>query len=113
MTTDPNILSLHCTFDAGNGALLSKQELDKMKPGSWIINASRGGLIDEAALYDALHSGHLGGAAIDVFEHEPYDGPLKELKNVILTPHIGSYAKESRIQMEIDTVQNLIATLNL
>ena len=106
-----DIISLHCTKDAGECSLLNMEQLRIMKPGSWIINASRGGLIDEGALYEMLQSGHLAGAAIDVFEREPYDGPLKELDNVILTPHIGSYARESRIQMEIDTIKNLLSCL--
>ncbi len=107
-----DILSLHCSRSGGECLLLAIDQLRKMKPGSWIINAARGGLVDEGALYDLLKSGHLAGAAIDVFEREPYDGPLKDLDNVILTPHIGSYARESRIQMEIDTIKNLISCLN-
>ncbi|MBU0764968.1 MAG: hydroxyacid dehydrogenase, partial [Bacteroidetes bacterium] len=75
------------------------------------INASRGGMVEESALYDLLKSGHLAGAAIDVFKREPYDGPLRELDNVIITPHIGSYAVESRILMETDTIKNLIERL--
>jgi D-3-phosphoglycerate dehydrogenase len=106
-----DILSLHCSKSGGECSLFTTEQLLTMKQGSWIINASRGGLVDEGALYDLLKSGHLAGAAIDVFEREPYDGPLKELDNVILTPHIGSYAKECRIQMEIDTIKNLIECL--
>ncbi|MBU0753936.1 MAG: phosphoglycerate dehydrogenase, partial [Planctomycetes bacterium] len=107
-----DILSLHCSKSGGECSLFTIEQLRTMKPGSWFINASRGGLVEESALYDLLKSGHLTGAAIDVFEREPYEGPLRELDNVILTPHIGSYAKESRIQMEIDTIKNLIAGLN-
>lgn len=106
-----DILSLHCSKSGGECSLFTTDQLCSMKPGSWIINASRGGLVDEGALYDLLKSGHLAGAALDVFEREPYSGPLKELDNVILTPHIGSYARESRIQMEIDTIKNLIGCL--
>jgi D-3-phosphoglycerate dehydrogenase len=58
-----------------------------------------------------LKDGHLSGAALDVFENEPYAGPLCELDNVILTPHIGSYAKESRIEMELQAVRNVITGL--
>ena len=107
-----DIISLHSSRSGGECSLLAIDQLRKMKPGSWIINSARGGLVDEGALYDLLKSGHLAGAAIDVFEREPYDGPLKDLDNVILTPHIGSYARESRIQMEIDTIKNLISCLN-
>lgn len=111
LLTWSNILSLHSSKSGGECSLFSFEQLCTMKPGSWIINAARGGLVDESALYTLLKSGHLSGAAIDVFEREPYHGPLKELDNVILTPHIGSYARESRIQMEIDTIKNLIKCL--
>lgn len=108
-----DIVTLHCSMSGKECSLLTMEQLRAMKPGSWIINASRGGMVDEGSLYEMLKSGHLGGAAIDVFEREPYDGPLRELDNVILTPHIGSYAKESRIQMEIDTIKNLLDALNI
>lgn len=107
-----DIISLHCSKSGGECSLFTVEQLRTMKQGGWLINASRGGLVDERGLYELLKSGHLAGAAIDVFEREPYDGPLKELDNVILTPHIGSYAEESRIQMEIETIKNLIAGLN-
>lgn len=107
-----DILSLHCSKSGGECSLFTTEQLLTMKIGSWIINASRGGIVDEGVLYDLLKSGHLAGAAIDVFEREPYDGPFKELDNVILTPHIGSYAVESRILMEIDTIKNLVEALN-
>lgn len=113
LLTWADILSLHCTRGANEGSLLGEEQLRTMKPGGWIINASRGGLVDEHALYQLLRSGHLAGAAIDVFEREPYAGPLTELDTVILSPHIGSYAKESRIQMEIDTIKNLLTALEL
>lgn len=82
-----------------------------MPAGSWLINCSRGGLVDEEALYDLLVSGHLAGAGLDVFDREPYQGPLLTLENVVLTPHIGSYAREGRIQMEIAAVQNILDVL--
>ena len=107
-----DILSLHCSKSGGECSFFGSAQLGIMKPGSWIINASRGGILDEHVLYEMLKSGHFAGAAIDVFEQEPYDGPLKQLENVIITPHIGSYARESRIQMEIDTIKNLIEALN-
>jgi D-3-phosphoglycerate dehydrogenase len=84
-----------------------------MKKGASIINTSRGGVVDESALYENLKNGRLSGAAIDVFEQEPYTGPLKELENVILTPHIGSYAKEARVEMEKQAVENLLKGLGI
>ena len=106
-----DVLTFHCSTIGGECSLFTTEQLRTMKPGSWVINASRGGIVDEDALYEMLKSGHLGGAAVDVFEQEPYNGPLTELDNVILTPHIGSYARESRIQMEEDAVRNLIDSL--
>lgn len=106
-----DIVTLHCSASQSGGALLGAEQLSKIKKGSWLVNASRGGLVDEAALYHALKDGHLAGAALDVFEKEPYRGPLAELDNIILTPHIGSYAREGRIEMEIQAVENLLKGL--
>jgi len=106
-----DMVSFHCSKTGGECSLFTTEQLRTMKPGSWVINVSRGGIVNEDALYEMLKLGHLGGAAIDVFEQEPYNGPLTELNNVILTPHIGSYAMESRIQMEIDAVRTLISAL--
>ncbi len=91
--------------------LIGKKQFQLMKKGAWLINTSRGGVIDESILYEYLKSGYLSGAALDVFEEEPYTGPLKELDNVILTPHIGSYAKEARVRMEMEAVENLLRGL--
>ena len=68
---------------------------------------------DEKALLEALKNGKIEGAAIDVFEKEPYLGPLRECDNTILTPHIGSYAKEARIAMEFEATINLLKGLNI
>lgn len=106
-----DIVTLHCAKPEGGGFLLDKGRLSLMRPGSYVINVARGGLIDANALYGLLMAGHLGGAALDVYAKEPYDGPLKEMDNIILTPHIGSYAREARIIMEVDTIRNLLAAL--
>ena len=103
-----DIITLHCSANADGQPVIGESELKLMKDNSWLINASRGGLVDEKALYSVLKEGKLSGAALDVFDNEPYKGPLRDLDNIILTPHIGSYAKEGRIQMEKDAVQNLI-----
>lgn len=93
--------------------IIGPEEFKLMPPGSWIINASRGQVLDEDALYEHLKKGDIAGAALDVFGEEPYQGRLKDLDNVILTPHIGSYAKEARVNMEIEAVKNLCAGLDL
>jgi len=106
-----DIVSLHLPYSRDTHYFMNKKRLAAMKKGSFLINASRGGLVDETALFDILKSKHLAGAAIDSFEQEPYAGPLKELNNVLLTAHIGSYAKEGRVMMEKQAVENLLREL--
>ena len=96
-----------------NEKLIGEEEFKCMKDGAIIINTSRGGVVDESALYGNLKNGHLAGAALDVFEKEPYSGPLKELGNIILTPHIGSYARDTRVEMEEQAVANLLTGLGV
>lgn len=103
-----DLLSLHVS---SKERLLGRNELRSMKRGAWLVNVSRGDVIDEAALYECLSEGHLSGAALDVFEQEPYTGPLRGLPNVILTPHVGSYAVEARTAMEREAVEHLLAGL--
>lgn len=103
-----DILTLHVPGSGDNTALITAKEIALMKGGSFIINVSRGGVVDEEDLYHALESNKLSGAAIDVFAEEPYHGPLSNLDNVILTPHLGSYAKEAKLNMEIQAVENFI-----
>lgn len=91
--------------------LLGKRELKMMKRGSVLINTSRGSVVNEEALYQGLRAGHIGSAALDVFEKEPYYGKLAGLDNVVLTPHIGSYARETRLAMEIQAAENLVKAL--
>ena len=106
-----DIITLHIPLTKDNYHLISTRELEIMKNGSFLINTSRGGVVDEDALYLALKNGHLAGAALDVFEKEPYDGPLFEIENVIVTPHTAAMAKEARIAMEIEAVENLVTEL--
>jgi D-3-phosphoglycerate dehydrogenase / 2-oxoglutarate reductase len=106
---EADIICLH--LPSSGRPVIGTHELALMKKGSFMVNVARGGVVDEAALFEALMTGHLAGAAIDVFSEEPYSGPLCDLDNVILTPHIGSYAEEGKLQMEIDAVQNLIDVL--
>ena len=105
------VITLHIPYSSDNHHFADRNFISKMKFGSILVNASRGGLVDEEALYDALVSGHLAGAALDTFEEEPYSGQLITLPQVVLTPHMGSYAKEARIQMEQEAAQNLFDSL--
>jgi len=106
-----DILTIHVPGTNGVEPMIGKKELQTLKKGAILINISRGGVVDEQALYESLSDNYLKGAAIDVFVEEPYTGPFCELDNVILTPHIGSYAEEGKVQMEIDAVYNLIENL--
>lgn len=106
-----DILTIHVPGNEDGSAVIGVNELSVMKPGSFLINISRGGIVDEEALYNSLAANKLAGAAIDVFSTEPYAGPLCDLDNVVLTPHLGSYAEEGKLLMEIDAVKNLINTL--
>jgi D-3-phosphoglycerate dehydrogenase len=108
---EADILTLHIPGKKDKTPVIGYEEIEKMKKGAFLVNLARGGVIDEDALYEALKSKKLAGAAIDVFTKEPYDGPLCDLENVVLTPHLGSYALEGKLQMEIDAVNNLINEL--
>ena len=84
-----DFVSLHVRLNAKTRGLLSREALAAMKPGAYLVNTSRGPVVDEAALIDALRSGHLGGAYLDVFETEPLpvESPLWSMPNVLITPH--------------------------
>lgn len=104
-----DIVSLHLP---GIGKpIIGAAELAMMKPGAILVNASRGGLVDESALASALEGGDLAGAYIDTFADEPYEGPLTTVDTVVLTPHAGSYAAETRAVMEMEAVENMVDSL--
>ncbi|MDX1502281.1 MAG: phosphoglycerate dehydrogenase [Thermoanaerobaculia bacterium] len=103
-----DVVSLHLPLTARTRHLIGASELASMRPGSVLVNTARGGLVDEEALAERLRDGALAGAYLDVFEREPYEGPLTGLSNVLLTPHVGSYAAESRERMEVEAVENLL-----
>ncbi len=106
-----DILSIHVPLTDGTRNILSVEAIAKIKTGALVVNTSRGALVDEAALYEALAAGKISGAALDVFANEPYQGPLATLENVILTPHIGSYAREVKQKMEMEAIDNLLLGL--
>ena len=103
-----DVVTLHLPYTQEAHHLLNRERLARMKPGSILVNCSRGGLVDEEALYELLKEGKLGGAHLDTYEEEPYGGPMTGLPNVLLTPHIGSYAAECRAMMELEAVENLL-----
>jgi D-3-phosphoglycerate dehydrogenase len=100
-----DVVALHAS---GQDRLLGRREFGLLKTGAFVLNAARGELVDEEALREALDSGRVAGAWLDTFGREPYDGPLTGYDQVILTPHVGSYTAEGRLQMELDAVENLI-----
>jgi D-3-phosphoglycerate dehydrogenase len=97
-----DVVTVTTRLDPSTRHLLDAAALARMKPGAYVVNTSRGGLIDQVALVDALRSGHLGGAALDVLEWEPIarDDPLLSLPNVVLTPHAAFYSRESIVEMK-------------
>jgi D-3-phosphoglycerate dehydrogenase / 2-oxoglutarate reductase len=107
-----DLVSLHLPYAPEHCHLIDSQAIAAMKPGALLINTARGGLIDESALAEALRDGRLGGAALDVFEDEPYRGTLTGFDNVVLTAHIGSQARECRQRMELEAAENLVTGLS-
>jgi D-3-phosphoglycerate dehydrogenase / 2-oxoglutarate reductase len=111
LLSECDVIILHIPLSGSQSYFIGAEELNKMKRNAVLINVARGKVVDENALYEALKSDLIAGAAVDVFEIEPYKGNLTGLDNVILTPHLGSYAMESRIQMEVEAVNNLINSI--
>jgi len=107
-----DVISLHIPNSKQNYHYIDRDAISKMKTGSYLINTSRGPIIDEDALYDALSQNHLEGAALDVFNHEPYEGSLTRLNNVIFTAHMGASARGSRYLMELGAAEDCVRILN-
>lgn len=107
LLTHSDIISLHASSDERNNPIISKNELKLMKSTALLINTSRGSNIDEDQLLAALNNNVIGGACLDVFNQEPYDGDFAKLDNVILTPHIGGYTSNVRRGLEVESVINL------
>ncbi len=106
LLTRADVVTLH--LPGVGHTVLGERELALMKPTAFVVNASRGGLVDEAALATALRTERLAGAFLDTFSEEPYTGELVSLPTVLLTPHAGSYAAETRVVMETEAVDNMI-----
>jgi len=108
-----DIVSVNTRLDPSTRHLLDAAALARMKPGAYLVNTSRGGVVDQAALVEALRSGHLGGAALDVLEREPIapDDPLLGLPNVVLTPHAAFYSRESLAEMKRRAAEAITAAL--
>jgi len=108
---EADIISLHLPLTMQTRNMIKKNHLLSMKQDAIIINSARGGIINEQDLYEVMQSGHLSGAAIDVFEQEPYDGPLKEIERCLLTAHMGSMSIDCRIRMEIEATEETVRFL--
>ncbi len=102
-----DIVSLHLPYSAATHHIINADTLATMKPGAILVNTARGSLVDETALLAALQNDRLLSAGLDVFEEEPYAGELRQLSQLVLTPHLASSAIESRRQMEHEAADNL------
>jgi len=111
LLAESDFVSVHSFLSAENYHMIGKAQFEKMKPGAILINAARGGLVDTAALFEALQNGRLSAAGLDVFEPEPIppDNPLLSMENVIILPHIASASKQTRLRMAMIAAENLIA----
>jgi len=108
LLSQADLISIHVNRRPEEGVLIGQNELALMKRGSYLVNTARGHLVDEEALFEALKSGHLSGAALDVFEEEPYTGPLSRLPQVICTPHVATLTQASRAAMELRCARNVM-----
>lgn len=109
---DADYISLHIPSVPETRYFLNTLRLAQLPARCWVVNTARGALVDEVALFDALASGKLGGAALDVFEREPYEPAaagkdLRTLPNVVLTPHVGSSTREACDRMALRALQNI------
>jgi lactate dehydrogenase-like 2-hydroxyacid dehydrogenase len=109
---DADFVSLHMPARPENAGFIDRARLEQMRGSSWLVNTARGAVVDEAALFDALASKRIAGAALDVFAREPYipaagGGDLRSLPNVILTPHVGSNTVESNTRMAERALMNI------
>ena len=106
-------MSLHVPLTPATRNLMNAERIATMKPGAILINTSRGGVVDELALAEALRAGRLGGAALDVFEREPlpHGSQLMDCPNLVLTPHIAGVTRESNVRVSSLVAQKVAAAL--
>ena len=108
-----DFISLHLPHNEKTHHIVNKAMIAKMKPSACLINCARGGTVDEQGLYDALKSGKIAGAGLDVFEQEPpTNNPLLSLDNAMLTPHLGANTKEGQIRAGTVCAEQIIKVLN-
>jgi len=107
---EADIVTIH---SSGHDCIIGEKEFALMKRGIYLLNVARGGVVSEKFLIKAIEEGTVAGAWFDTFEEEPYSGPLCNYQNVILTPHVGSYTAECRLQMETEAVDNLLNYLKM
>ena len=112
LVTRADYLTLHCPLIEKTRNVIGSAQLAVMKKETMIINCARGGLIDEAALYEALKSGQIAGAALDVYENEPPVGsPLLELDNIVFTPHLGASTSEAQVAVSVEIARQAVTFL--
>ena len=104
---ESDVVTLHVPITESTRKMINKERLALMKNGAYLINTARGEVVDEDALYDALKSGKLGGAALDVLGKEPYDGKLLELDNVVFTSHTGANTTDAQNRIGEELVARL------
>ena len=110
---ESDIVSLHVPLTPETTHLMNSESFNKMKDGTYLINTARGKIVDETALVEALKSGKIKGAALDVHEYEPMVNPeLCGMPNVVLTPHIASSVREVRDEMAIMAAKNIVEVLS-
>jgi glyoxylate reductase len=108
--SEADYVSIHCPYTPETHHLIGAAELERMKPTAFLVNTARGPIVDETALIKALKAGRIAGAALDVYEDEPYvPMELRQLEQVVLAPHLGSATEETRLAMADMAVNNLIA----
>ena len=108
---EADVISLHLPMTKQTRNMIRREQLLMMKPDALLINTSRGGIVNEGDLFEVLSSGHLGGAAIDVFQDEPYEGSLGEIDRCLLTCHMGSMSIDCRSRMEIEATEEAVRYL--